>query len=88
MAKVKIEITQKGVFYSAGEGQPEKELPVGTVLELNEEPKWHNKFRVLSSTKGKTLETGGKKKIDKNKEEAEDEGEGGEGKVDGGVDQF
>lgn len=60
MAKtVKIEITQKGVFYAMAAGEREQELEVGQTLELEKEPLgWVGKYRVLSSKEGKALETG------------------------------
>lgn len=47
-----IEITRRGVYRSAGEM-----IPVGTQLEVPDDFKgWANKYRVVSSEQGKTLE--------------------------------
>ena len=61
--KVRIEITRKGVYHDMGDGEGEKCLPIGTVLELDKEPTgWANKYRVLGKKEGKQLETGDKGK--------------------------
>lgn len=48
---VTIEITKSGVY---GQNGP---IPVGTVLDVPHEPTgWANKYRVVSDSKGKTLQ--------------------------------
>lgn len=50
---MKIEITAGGIYGAEG-----KEVPIGTVLDVAEEPKgWAGRYRVVSDGKGKAAVT-------------------------------
>ena len=59
-----IEITRRGVYRSAGEM-----IPVGAQVEVPDDfTGWANKYRVVSSTAGKTLEVATPKRTRKKRQ--------------------
>ena len=69
-----IEITRRGVYRSAGEM-----LPIGTQVEVPDDfTGWANKYRVVSSSAGKTLEVATPKRPRKKREPKQEQEQGQE----------